>query len=180
MTPHGHILPHIVINSGHVERLAERFDGSRILAENEGMISPNGTNSSTADSFAASVGRAIRVARTERGWSGKDLARRAGISYSYVSHIEGGRKHPSSPVLVRIAEALGLSPSDLLLRAETSSSVAASSRAGESLNRGGKGAPEPLDAGNSERQLAEVRELMNRMSPGDRERLLDLARRLAH
>ena len=144
------------------------------------MMTPDGSDSSTADSYAASVGRAIRVARTERGWSGKDLARRAGISYSYLSQIEGGRRHPSSPVLVRIAEALGLPPSDLLLRAETGSRVAASSRVGKSRNRVGKGSTEALDAGDSERQLAEVRELMDRMSPGDRERLLDLARRLAH
>lgn len=178
MPSDGHILSLIVIIGERGECLEARFDGSGILAENGGMMTPDGSDSSTADTFAASVGRAIRVARTERGWSGKDLARRAGISYSYVSHIEGGRKHPSSPVLVRIAEALGVPPSDLLLRAEAGRSVAASPRAGESPNRASK--PEPLDAADSERQLAEVRELMNRMSPGDRERLVDLARRLAH
>ena len=58
-------------------------------------------------------------------------------------------------------------------------SVAASSRSGESPSGGGKGAPEPLEAGNADRQLLEMCELMSRMLPGDRERLIDLARRLA-
>jgi len=52
-------------------------------------------------------------------------------------------------------------------------------RGRESSSGGGKGTPEPLEAGNADRQLLEMCELMSRMLPGDRERLIDLARRLA-
>jgi len=69
------------------------------------------------------LGHTIKVLRTDRGHSRRDLARLADISYSYVTDIENGRKPPSSPVLVRLAAALDVSTSELLaaaeLRAET-------------------------------------------------------------
>lgn len=69
--------------------------------------------------FASSLGRTIKVIRTDRGQSRRDLAREADISYSYVTEIENGRKPPSSPVLLRIAEALDVTPSELLAEAES-------------------------------------------------------------
>jgi transcriptional regulator with XRE-family HTH domain len=66
------------------------------------------------DEFAEALGTAIKVLRTDRGLERKDLAERAGISYSYLASIESGTKQPSSPVLVAIAEALGLRSHELL------------------------------------------------------------------
>jgi transcriptional regulator with XRE-family HTH domain len=70
------------------------------------------------DDFYEALGTAIKVLRTDRGMERKDLAERAGISYSYLASIESGTKQPSSQVLVAIAEALGLRSHELLLSVE--------------------------------------------------------------
>lgn len=50
--------------------------------------------------------RRIRTLRIRKGLTGMELARRAGVSPSYVSLIEHGEKIPSETVAVRIAQAL--------------------------------------------------------------------------
>jgi transcriptional regulator with XRE-family HTH domain len=68
--------------------------------------------------YYEALGRAIQVARTELGLSRRDLAERAGVSYTYLADIENGRRRPSSLPLIKISHALGISPSKLLARAE--------------------------------------------------------------
>lgn len=51
--------------------------------------------------------RRIRTLRLRRGMTGMELARKAGVSPSYVSLIEHGEKIPSEEVAVRIAQSLG-------------------------------------------------------------------------
>ena len=68
--------------------------------------------------LAASMGRAIQVVRTDRGWSRKDLAERTGLSYSFLSEIENGVKTPSSRTFAAIADALDVAPGALLYDAE--------------------------------------------------------------
>jgi len=51
--------------------------------------------------------RRIRTLRLRRSITGIELARRAGVSPSYVSLIEHGEKIPSEDVAVRIARVLG-------------------------------------------------------------------------
>ena len=46
------------------------------------------------------------------------LAERAHVDRTYVSRLEGGERQPTLAVAAALAEALGLSISDLLLRAE--------------------------------------------------------------
>lgn len=58
---------------------------------------------------------AVKVYRSERGWTGGELAERAGIRREEVSRIENGRKEPSAKVLKRLAKALGVSVHDLML-----------------------------------------------------------------
>ena len=65
------------------------------------------------------LGRTIQVLRTDQGLERKDLAERAGISYSYLAAIENGKKPPSSNVLFAIAAALGLRSHELLASTET-------------------------------------------------------------
>ena len=65
------------------------------------------------------LGRAIRVIRTERGLNRKDLAARSGLSYPYLSEIEGDKKSPSSRALRAIGDALGVAPSELLAAADS-------------------------------------------------------------
>lgn len=51
--------------------------------------------------------RRIRTLRLRRGLTGMELAKRAGVSPSYVSLIEHGEKVPSEQVAVRLAGVLG-------------------------------------------------------------------------
>ena len=69
--------------------------------------------------LAEGLGRAIKVLRTGQDLSRKDLANRAGLSYSYLAEIENGVKSPSSRALAAIAEGLGFPLHELLEAAAT-------------------------------------------------------------
>jgi transcriptional regulator with XRE-family HTH domain len=62
-------------------------------------------------------GCAIRQARNEAGVSQEELAHRAGIDRSYMSSIERGEQNPGLMSMHRVAEALGLPLSALMLDA---------------------------------------------------------------
>ncbi len=51
-------------------------------------------------------GNAIRVVRSSRGWSQKDLARRAKLDSSYISLLETGRRVPSMAAIENLASVL--------------------------------------------------------------------------
>lgn len=59
-------------------------------------------------------GKAIRVGRSVRGLTQKDLARKARLDASYVCRLETGRRNPSKKALQAVATGLGM-PMDLLL-----------------------------------------------------------------
>ncbi|HEV7484225.1 MAG TPA: helix-turn-helix transcriptional regulator [Thermoanaerobaculia bacterium] len=61
-----------------------------------------------------SLGKAIRKLRHERGYSQETLAELADIHENHVRRIEGGTANPSYIVLLRIARALRVRPSELL------------------------------------------------------------------
>lgn len=63
------------------------------------------------DRLRAELGRQIRLARTEKGWTLKDLSEACGISVSQLSSIERGSHLPSLESLVSIAGALERTPS---------------------------------------------------------------------
>lgn len=48
----------------------------------------------------------IKLARTEQGFTQGELALKAGISVSYLSLIERGKRNPSISTLVKIATAV--------------------------------------------------------------------------
>jgi transcriptional regulator with XRE-family HTH domain len=60
----------------------------------------------------------LRKVRTEKGLSQEELADRAGLHRTYISQIERGLKSPSLRSLEQIAEALGMSVSELLKKVE--------------------------------------------------------------
>jgi transcriptional regulator with XRE-family HTH domain len=60
------------------------------------------------------LGDNIRERRTARGWSQHDLATMADLSAAYVSELETNHKQPSLNVLARLAEALKVTPAELL------------------------------------------------------------------
>ena len=52
--------------------------------------------------------------RKAKGWSQERLAREAGISVRTIIRVEQGVSSPTIPILRKIAEALGVTPGDLL------------------------------------------------------------------
>lgn len=64
----------------------------------------------------SALARTLLHARTDAGCSTRELARRARISQAYVVALEGGQRTPTIDVLARLAEALGLEPTELLER----------------------------------------------------------------
>jgi transcriptional regulator with XRE-family HTH domain len=63
----------------------------------------------------AAIGRRVKRAREEMGWSARTLARYAGVSHSYVSHLEQGMYvRPSVEQLRKIALGLGVSLGSLV------------------------------------------------------------------
>ena len=60
------------------------------------------------------LARKIRSVREGKNLTAQKLAQAAGVSKSLMSRIENFRVTPSLPVLLRIAEALEVSPGDLL------------------------------------------------------------------
>ena len=66
--------------------------------------------------IAAELGDRIWKLREARGWSQRELARRAGIaSKSVISYYELGERHPTLENLVRIAKVFGVTTDYLLL-----------------------------------------------------------------
>lgn len=63
------------------------------------------------DRLRAELGRQIRLARTQKGWTLKDLSEASGVSVSQLSSIERGDHLPSLESLLAVAAALGSTPS---------------------------------------------------------------------
>ena len=63
------------------------------------------------DRLRRELGRQIRLARTQRGWTLRELSEAAGVSVSQVSSIERGTHLPSIESLLAIAGALAQKPS---------------------------------------------------------------------
>ena len=65
---------------------------------------------------AEEFGRRVRRQREslEPRLSQEDLADRAGVHRTYVGHVERGEVNPTLWNIIRIAEALGIDPADLV------------------------------------------------------------------
>jgi len=76
-----------------------------------------------ADDAPSPMGALIRSYRADRGMTQTALARAAEISKTYLSELEGGQgTRPSADVLLRLADALGVSIADLLGRSVVATS----------------------------------------------------------
>ena len=62
------------------------------------------------------VGKNVRRYRTVSGFTQEQLALEAKLDLTYVGGIERGVRNPSVLVLAKLADALGVEPSDLLRR----------------------------------------------------------------
>ena len=61
------------------------------------------------------VGARIRLLRSEKGWTQKELAEKIGCSNTHMSHIETGENKVSLTLLLRLSYALEVSMDYLLL-----------------------------------------------------------------
>lgn len=68
----------------------------------------------TADHLRLVMGLKLRSLRQARGWSLSELAERSGMSISYLSEIEKGKKYPKPEKVLRLAEALGVAFDELV------------------------------------------------------------------
>lgn len=68
--------------------------------------------------FAVSLGRVLKARRAEVGASQDEISRRSGVARSYLSACETGATNVTVLNLRRICEALNISLSELLARAE--------------------------------------------------------------
>lgn len=64
------------------------------------------------DRLRHELGRQVRLARTEKGWTLKDLSESSGVSVSQLSSIERGAHLPSLESLLAVSGALGTTPSE--------------------------------------------------------------------
>lgn len=65
------------------------------------------------------LGMRIRYLRNLRHWSQEDLALEADINKNYLCDLENGRRNPTFNILERIADAFGITLSELLRGVET-------------------------------------------------------------
>jgi transcriptional regulator with XRE-family HTH domain len=62
------------------------------------------------------LGRNLRRARERAELTQEQVAERSGVHATEVSRIEGGKRDPKVSTVQRLAEAIGVTASDLLLR----------------------------------------------------------------
>lgn len=62
------------------------------------------------------MGRNVRVARKDLGWSQEDLAFETDIDRTYISGIERGVRNPSLDMLVKLAKTLKMTLANLLTK----------------------------------------------------------------
>jgi transcriptional regulator with XRE-family HTH domain len=63
------------------------------------------------------LGAAIRRVRLKAGWSQEELAHRAEIDRSYMGSIERGKQNPGVVSVLQIADALGITATELMAEA---------------------------------------------------------------
>ena len=66
------------------------------------------------DAMTETIGARIAALRGERGWTARQLARKADLADESVISIEEGRGNPTVKTLEKIAEALGVGVGDLI------------------------------------------------------------------
>lgn len=149
--------------------------------------------------FAGALGHTIKVLRTDRGVERKDLADRAGISYSHLASIEAGQKQPSPQVLSAIAEALGIAAHELLesvdrrrrnLRtnsdpwwltgdAAVPAPAPVTAAPARAVRQEFRAEPRSIDPAGLDAFVTEITDLAAQMGPKERLLLLDTARHFA-
>ena len=79
---------------------------------------PRGSPTYAGHPVLVAFGRSIKEARLERGVSQEELAYQAEIDRSYMSSIERGEQNVGLMSMTRVANALGVTLSELVLNAK--------------------------------------------------------------
>ena len=61
------------------------------------------------------LGRRVRELRGQQGWTQEQLAESSKLTRGFIVAVEGGKQNVSMDVVVRLANALGISPEDLFV-----------------------------------------------------------------
>jgi transcriptional regulator with XRE-family HTH domain len=64
------------------------------------------------------LGAAVKTIREKKGLSQMRLSETTGFRQSWISDVEHGRRNPSWTSIIRLAEGLGVKPSQLVSHAE--------------------------------------------------------------
>ncbi|NBH05816.1 XRE family transcriptional regulator [Amycolatopsis sp. SID8362] len=70
------------------------------------------------DPLSARLAATVHATRTSRGLSAAALAERSGVSRAMIGKIERGDVQPTAALLAKLSDALGLTLSELIARAE--------------------------------------------------------------
>ena len=95
---------------------AAEHGGTTTISGAEGAVSPAATPPPDQDD-AHAFGAWLKQRRAARGYSQQDLAGILGVSAAHLSRVESGEKGLSETCIERAAEALGIDPQELALRA---------------------------------------------------------------
>ncbi len=74
---------------------------------------------SSSSSNPHALGRGVRAIRKERDINQTQLSQKSDLTSSGISRVEDGSRNPSWANVIRLAEGLGVSSSELARRAET-------------------------------------------------------------
>lgn len=69
------------------------------------------------------LGKMLRKNREEKGISLSDFAKRTGYTKSFISQVEKNKTSPSLSSLLRMTDALGINPQDILHSEDTSEKI---------------------------------------------------------
>jgi transcriptional regulator with XRE-family HTH domain len=124
-----------------------------------------------------SIGTRVIQIRNQRGLTQRELSERSGIASSYLSRIENRRLEPRPKTLRKIAEALGVTVSELFQErpggsAAVQCAITASGNCIMDLLRSGRGKATPGREGYTLRQLQLLRMTNYLIQAGDA-RMLD-------
>jgi len=65
--------------------------------------------------YAQNIGERIKTLRLKKGWSQSQLAEKANIDSRNLSRLETGKAKPKLNTIISLANALSITPNDILL-----------------------------------------------------------------
>jgi len=78
------------------------------------LVGVDGREASLSD-YLKAVGQRVQALRKANGWSQQALARRSGLDRTYISAVEHGKQNITLGAVMKLADALEVTPSQLLM-----------------------------------------------------------------